>query len=69
MNPKRIFGICVLFAALLVVGVAFALVVGAEAVLSTSTAQETLRIAPNSSGMSEETIIIDVPCAVRSPII
>ncbi|GLI45836.1 hypothetical protein [Methanoculleus bourgensis] len=54
MNPKRIFGICVLFAALLVVGVAFALVVGAEAVLSTSTAQETLRIAPNSSGMSED---------------
>lgn len=40
--------------ALLVVGAAFVLVVGAEAVLSASNAQETLRIAPNTPGMSEE---------------
>ena len=54
MNPRHLFGICVLFVALLIAGAAFVLAVGAEAVLSANTAQETLRIAPNSSGMSEE---------------
>ncbi len=54
MNPRHLFGICVLFVSLLIAGAAFVLAVGAGAVLSASTAQETLRIAPNSSGMSEE---------------
>ncbi|MDR9816588.1 MAG: hypothetical protein RJR34_07360 [Candidatus Methanoculleus thermohydrogenotrophicum] len=54
MNPRHLFGISVLVAALLIAGAAFVLAVGAGAVLSASTAQETLRIAPNSSGMSEE---------------
>lgn len=54
MKRTFLIGICVLFVALLIAGVAFVLAVGAEAVLSANTAQETLRIAPNSSGMSEE---------------
>jgi hypothetical protein len=54
MKPKLLSGIGALFVALLIAGAAFVLAVGADAVLSANTAQETLRNAPNSSGMSEE---------------
>ncbi|GLI45823.1 hypothetical protein [Methanoculleus bourgensis] len=58
MNPRHLFGISILVAALLIVGAIFALAVSAEAVLPASTAQETLRIAPNSSGMSEDEFMV-----------
>src|SRR5690606_27184916 len=54
MNPRHLFGITVLVAVVLTTGAAFALAGGAEAVFSAGTAQETLRIAPGTSGMSEE---------------
>lgn len=54
VTPKFHFEICVLLVALLIAGAVFVPAGYAEAVFSAGTAQETLRIAPGTSGMSEE---------------
>ncbi|WP_074368845.1 hypothetical protein [Methanoculleus chikugoensis] len=57
MNPRHLFGITIFVVVVLTTGAAFCAGGGAEAVLSASTAQETLRIVPGNSGMSEEEFV------------